>query len=214
VSEAANRNFSERAWASRIENLDLINTFFTGLLNSPYFFQRAFSAGTRVEPFAEGLAYLLLKILTFLDSDGIPSLLQNVMGTTSKKIPDEVIRTFLGFILFHLQLEVRDVCVSDCTRIFTELDVLSKQQVEAYWNRLKFSETEQTRRYLQMEDFNSPCRVGFELGTEHHCPIVDFKPFDFNAANDEYTYDVIKEKLSSLHKIVQERYVNSLNKGQ
>jgi hypothetical protein len=73
--------------------------------------------------------------------------------------------------------EIRDVCTSDCCRVFTQRTVLSESEVRQYWDRLRVKDTitekQEPERILTLEKHDAKCNVGFRLNAEISCPLCD-----------------------------------------
>lgn len=76
----------------------------------------------------------------------------------------------------HLCSQIRDLCTSDCRRIITDLSVLSNEEISTYWERLKPKTanqgTEQALRILTVEETTKPCKIGFNVDKNRHCPLL------------------------------------------
>lgn len=184
VSETANGNIITRPWALTIDPEDLFSTLTSGLLNLPYFCQRANQAGTDQHPYIKGIAYLLLVTLRNFPAEMVGQFFSKVWDNASNiNFPDETRKGIIKPILGQLIGELQDVCTSDCSRISSELSTLTKDELECYWDRLRmpaddYDEEEKNTQILIIESLNEACKIGFEVDNKQRCPIVSVKDID------------------------------------
>jgi hypothetical protein len=68
-------------------------------------------------------------------------------------------------------------------RVITDPRILTKEEAEHYWDRLRISgkekaEEETSKSVLIIEDGKKPCKVGFGVDLNNRCPLLvdDFGP--------------------------------------
>ena len=91
-----------------------------------------------------------------------------------REYPAPIREMILEPALTTLQVELKDVCASDCERVSTDLELLQEPEVTTYWDRLRLSEGEandESQRILTIESHDKPCKVGFAVGREVGCPL-------------------------------------------
>lgn len=200
VSECANGNVGLRPWATVIGHNEMLITLETGLVNLPYLISRGVSVGTRQRPFLSAITYLLLASLDKFGSNCIEKLLVTIWDRfDSKYFSSDLRESILKPILGILVEEIRDVCVSDCSRISTDYLILVEEEVEHYWNRIiindKKTEEEICKQVLICEIHDKPCKVGYELDVDHSCPINNLSnPEKDISATINLVYDIIRAK--------------------
>jgi hypothetical protein len=92
------------------------------------------------------------------------------------KFPKELQGIFVTPMIGRLESELFDICQSDCHRVSTELRLLSKKQVEHYWDRLRVQKSapasDEEKEVFFLEATTLPCKVGFEMTKERGCPYL------------------------------------------
>jgi hypothetical protein len=196
VSEATNGRLTSRPWASWIADTSLLEVLALGVANLGYFCSRADSAGTEQRPYFRGLAYVLLATLARHPVAKVEQLLRELWdhtrGDPIPKAQQEVmLQEFLAPIVSELNVQLQDVCTSDCRRVSMDPIELSREDVQQYWLRLgppsaAKDEDSENRGVLVIEKGTAECRVEFELTPELRCPLVGFdvKAFTLNRLGD------------------------------
>lgn len=174
ASENANGSIEIRSWPKIVSRSLSLDALANGLLNYPYWMQRADAGGSPQEPVIQGLAYLILIATIEYGHEDVTQFLHKIWGQDPElRFSFEMKEILLEPILQTLNDEVRDVCISDCKRLSTERRFLSEQQVDVYWQRMQAESIVENRRaeWLSIESFAAPCKVGFRLGKKRHCPV-------------------------------------------
>lgn len=177
ASEFSNGDITARSWGMAVDEETLVNTLANGLLNLLFLIFRSNEGGTRQQPLIKAMAYLALVSTTRVGADFTSHLLGSVWHETDVKLPDRMRDLILEPIMKTLNGELRDVCTSDCSRISTDLLMLSAQEVERYWERLRVSKdsssVSQEKDILTIEKNDGKCNVGFSLNQEVGCPLCN-----------------------------------------
>jgi hypothetical protein len=175
ASEFANGDITARSWGMAVGEDTLVESLGNGLLNLPFLIFRTHESGAREEPLIKGLAYLVLISTIRNGADYTAELIRNVWESVEVNFPDEIRNFVLEPILRTLNSEIRDVCTSDCSRITTNNVILSEDDVERYWNRLRVSkavsESPEKKKILTLEKNDGKCNVGFALNAKVGCPL-------------------------------------------
>jgi len=177
ASEFANGNVESRPWALLLKAEEIPDLFGLGLLNTLYFCIRSEEAGGHQKPYIKSMAYLLLLIL---DKHGMDTALRLLKGAWDEaedaQFPEEVRQLSINPIVDQLRAELRDLCTADCRRVTTDPFELGDAERESYWNRLTLRDEVQEKppkQFLIIEHRYTPCKVGFDLGPNKSCPIVN-----------------------------------------
>jgi len=182
INETAHGTLAERPWAANATDDQLVEALGVGMLNAPYLFLRAHQLGVDQAPIAAGLAHLIAVALSRLDAAELATHVVVWIGRHDQEIatPDSVVEAVLSPILGHLLTEIQDLCAADCTRvsICSSNRVLSHDDndVRDYWKRFTEGaavQHEQDQRTLFIQRIDAPCAVGFKVGPERGCPLVD-----------------------------------------
>jgi hypothetical protein len=178
ASEIANGDIGLRSWALLAPENTLIAGLANGLVNILFLAFRANDMGVRQEPLIRTIAYLILVATKRVGVDSVTSLLSDVWNDIDGvDYPDELRETILEPVLGVLQSELRDVCTNDCSRVMTEPELLQKKEIEMYWERLRVSDgaCRKEKHFLTMESYKEPCKVGFDVGKEAGCPLLQIE---------------------------------------
>lgn len=174
ASEMANGDIEARSWAMHVDSDLVTETLGDALINFLYLVFRANENGVRQTPVIRGLAYLTLVCAHRIGVDSASALLTKVWESVEgREYPEELRKLILQPVLSTLNDEVRDVCISDCSRVHTDRITLTEDEVETYWRRLSLlqSNPKQSDEILTIESYETPCKVGFRLDKEHSCPL-------------------------------------------
>lgn len=174
ASEMANGDIEARSWAMHVDSDLVTETLGDGLINFLYLVFRANENGVRQTPVIRSLAYLTLVCAHRIGVDSASALLAKVWESVEgREYPEELRKLILQPVLSTLNDEVRDVCISDCSRVHTDRITLRENEVETYWRRLSLLQEnpKQDDRILTIELCETPCKVGFQLDKEHSCPL-------------------------------------------
>lgn len=103
-----------------------------------------------------------------------------VWDSTDGEYDETLQKLVLDPVLGQLIREFRDVCTSDCQRVYTDPIELSEREIENYWQRFTISPSEpdsthKDRGILTIEQDKKPCNVGFKLDQEHRCPLLELE---------------------------------------
>lgn len=181
-SEFANGNIGVRPWAGTLETVDCFHTLATGLANCAGVVLRATHSGTSHAPFIKALSYLLLLTLDELKPETVSNILETVWeDIEGLQVPQELRQLIVNPVIGNLVAELRDVCMSDCSRVVGDLAALQSEEIDRYWDRLRIvagNEEQETQQILTIESYEKPCRVGFSVGKVRHCPICNLDPPD------------------------------------
>jgi hypothetical protein len=200
AGEMANGNIGKRPWSQTVEDESLMQTLAAGVLNSMYFYSRAEKAGSNEYPYTRALAYLTLACLDRFSLDPVLGLFDKAWewgGVTdsSKDMRDMI----AGAIVQQLRNELADVCISDCVRVSAAPMFLKEEEIEHYWDRLaeptEPEAIDEAKETLVIEQKDRPCKVGFQVDSEHLCPFFD---------KERYGQD-FKGKLEMLQQVVRSR---------
>ncbi|MCX5959857.1 MAG: restriction endonuclease [Cyanobacteria bacterium] len=178
ASEIANGDIGLRSWALLAPENTLIAGLANGLVNILFLAFRANDMGVRQEPLIRTIAYLILVATKRVGVDSVTSLLSDVWNDDDGvDYPDELRETILEPVLGVLQRELRDVCADDCSRVMTESELLQKKEIEIYWERLRVSDgvSRKEKHFLTIESYKEPCKVGFDVGKETGCPLLQIE---------------------------------------
>jgi hypothetical protein len=177
ASEFANGDITLRSWGMAVDEETLVNSVGNVLLNLLFLIFRSSESGVRQEPLIKGLAYLVLICTIRAGADYTANLLRTVWDEVDVEFPDNMRNLVLEPVLKTLNVEIRDVCTSDCSRISTARLTLSKEDVERYWERLRVGDgnpaSREGKRILTLEKGDEKCKVGFQLNREIGCPLCD-----------------------------------------
>lgn len=175
--EFANGDIMARSWGMIVDEEKLVESLGNALLNLLFLIFRSEESGVRQQPLIRGMAYLVLVCTTRVGADFTAELLKGVWDQASIKFPDHIRNMALEPIMRAVYGEVRDVCTSDCSRISTQRTLLSKNEVNQYWDRLRVKEgtpeRPEPKRILTIEKYDGKCNVGFPLNKEISCPLCD-----------------------------------------
>jgi hypothetical protein len=175
--EFANGDITSRSWAMLVDNEKLVNSLANGLLNLLFLIFRSEESGTRLQPLIKGMAYLVLLCTTRVGAEFTAHLLNSVWDQASVAYPGQIRNMVLEPIMRAVHGEIRDVCVSDCSRISTERTMLSESEVGQYWDRLNVKDvaarSSQPKEFLTIETHAAKCNVGFALNAEVCCPLCE-----------------------------------------
>jgi hypothetical protein len=202
ANEFANGQIAARPWAAPLNRIDFLHTLATSFANVPYLLFRAIKAGADQRPIIRSLAYLLLIALDRLPTDAVvKSIKTSLTDHHEKPLPKSAQETLLLPILNQLRYEIGDVCSSDCHRLFgSEPTTLAGtgDEIDQYWLRLERDggiDSSEERRFLRIEKFDAPCKVGFALDKDHCCPLFE----------GETDLDQLPELLLALKRVVDFR---------
>jgi hypothetical protein len=205
ASELANGKITERSWAAYVDGEVLLHALGFALFMTPYLASRANDLGIKHFPMIQSLSYMILVMLHRFGHN----LMNEFLSTVWAKAPGEVIsdegkNLILKPILNNLHNEIRDVCTSDCTRISPCKAILSDDEIERYWDRLRVKEVEledasESFEFLIIETHAEPCKVGFHVSDEISCPLMDKDETDSN----------LKTMLQMIEKICSSRMANN-----
>ena len=176
VSEIANGNVELRSWAMFVADTTVLLALSEGLVNFLYLAYRAQEGGTRTKHIVRALAYLMAVTNQRLGVDVTIGVLGKVWDSVDEpRYPDEIRKMVMQPVLQTLFDEVRDVCISDCSRVITTRTALSERQVKSYMRRLTLMEDDVLKEkgsdVVVVEAFNTPCRIGLNLDDKNHCPV-------------------------------------------
>ena len=177
MSECANGEVAARPWPMLVSDDRKLELFQLALANILYFCFRADDAGVSQVPYIDGAAYLLLACLHVHESSRVIDVVQRTSATRGGNADaDEAIRRHaITPVISSLFGQLRDVCVDDCRRVSIDPLVLSKSEIESYWQRLELRDdvdAPKRREHLMIEDGRQSCNVGLPLTTEVFCPLV------------------------------------------
>jgi len=165
---------------------------------------RAQDAGVDEGSYLDTVGYLILRALECFPVKDVRLVLRDFMGVPEQK--EVNVQSFvLRPVLDRLVASVRDACTRDCVRVSSDPRLLTSEDAEQYWNRLRphrdNADDRVSKLILVMEDGNKPCKVGFKLDRKHGCPLLARKEFSDNEVPD------LKKITTMLRRIVRERLV-------
>ncbi len=180
VSEIANGDVELRSWAMFVEETAVLLALSEGLVNFLYLAYRAQESGTRTKHIVQALAYLMAVANQRLGVDVTTRVLGRVWDSVDEhRYPNEIRQMVMQPVLQTLLDEVRDVCISDCSRVSTTRTALSERQVATYMRRLTLVEDDvieaKSNEILVIETFKTPCSIGLALDETNHCPLCFHK---------------------------------------
>lgn len=125
-------------------------------------------------------AHMLVSVINNLDSGQIADIFEDPQITVSEgkdqAADDEAVdiwkKEFLPYILSDLQLQLRDVCATDCARIITDSAAFPPAvDAKEYFRRLGWLPPKDDRQLIIFHR-DVPCVVGFSLGQDEGCPLT------------------------------------------
>lgn len=125
-------------------------------------------------------AHMFVSVINNLDADEIADIFDNPPITVSdgkdQTADDKAVEiwkeAFLPHILSDLQLQLRDVCATDCARVTADPAAFPPAvDAEEYFRRLGWLPPRDDRQLL-MTSMDTPCAVGFPLGQNEDCAVI------------------------------------------
>lgn len=174
ASEIASGDLTTRNWTSIASDEVLAANLCNGLVNFPYLAFRANGHGARQEPLIRAIAFFIHATLLRVGKIATANILSDAWEMFEDcDYPQEIRNRILEPVLGTLQAELEDVCVNDCSRISSDPRSLSAKEIKSYWDRFGpgLKETLEPQRYLRIESYDRPCKVGFEVDEERGCPL-------------------------------------------
>lgn len=174
TSEMANGDIGIHPWALIVPLDILVSSLCNVLLNFLYLVFRANEIGVRQEPIIRATSYFIVVACHSIGEAKVSSILSDVWdGIEGREYPEKVREFILDPVLGTLQTELKDVCASDCSRVITDPELLQKNEIEAYWDRLglDIDGQKKDKGILTGELFKEPCKVGFPLNEKVGCPL-------------------------------------------
>jgi hypothetical protein len=110
--------------------------------------------------------------------ESVDNLLSSIWDEKEERpFPPELQKYILEPVIGNLQIELKDVCSSNCRRIVTEPEILQKPEIRSYWERLRLDEKKSVdeRKILTMESLKELCQVGFPVDKDFGCPLCNVK---------------------------------------
>lgn len=175
ASEFANGSITDRAWPLLKDQEARVHLLLSSLANSMSFILRTQEAGVRERPYIQTMAYLMMLSLQTREPERLLCEIENVFAQSIGEKAQEVQQIFLSPVIEQLRVELRDVCTSDCRRVFMDPVELGEDGVEKYWDRNRLKEPgleKEGHQFLVAEDGRASCKVGFPLDLEHSCPLA------------------------------------------
>jgi len=217
ANEFAHGNIVDRPWVAQTERVQLKVALLMALVNLPYLRIRAHAIGVDETPLFAAIAHMLLVLLQSVDADQLAEIVVRSVSERDQTIlPDEIIAMMLMPILNRLAGEMQDVCSSDCTRISSVVSTLleTDNPVEVYWWRLDpngIAKDAEARRFLRIESYKEPCKVGFTVNKKRCCPLFELKPKTTNVAE---FFSVIKRVSEFWHAQAKARAIEEAAKKE
>lgn len=178
INEFAHGDIGRRPWAASIDKESHLQILASALSNLPYLALRSDMAGEAQTPVIRAIAYLILGSLGRIPTKDLSEFIVRFVNRDLEEPFPDVVQEFLLLpLLDQLTSELQDVCSNDCERMISlDRATLSegKDEIETYWDRLDPSErpvTEDKRTRLRIEKTTASCKVGFEVGEKHGCPL-------------------------------------------
>lgn len=183
ANEFANGNVADHPWGVALDQSLVTDALSMGLTNVGYLVIRSTRIGIDQSILFRTFAYLVLAALRTASVSDVTRLVMNSLNRSEHdRIPEHVQEFLIMPIVDELLSEMRDVCSEDCPRVFSlHRSVLRdrKREVDEYWLRFdptgKNEEIDDTR-ILIVEKGDAPCAVGFQVDTDHGCPLYAFTP--------------------------------------
>ena len=124
----------------------------------------------------ESLSYLILCLLNRFEAISISKIIdlawKNQFG---HKLPTDLREIILDPAIALLEVELYDICLTDCHRVRTKTRVLNDKQVQTYWERLRVHEPQpelNDQGVCNMEFFEIGCNIGFQVSKKKNCPFA------------------------------------------
>lgn len=198
ASEVYNGNICERAWGATLDDREFATTFATALINTPGLLLRAKASSGRADGYFEFLSYMLLCALSRFKPKIVTILIESAWrNPDGSDFPQEVRDAIMVPVVARLQAEIFDLCLSRCHRITTQPTLLTEQQIENYWDRLRINDSvppiDPEKGAFTIEICTVPCKVGFRTTKKAGCPYL--READLS----------LSETLETLHKTIQFR---------
>jgi hypothetical protein len=180
VSEMANGNILKRPWHALSSEEQQLNFLGMALLNVLPFCIRASNAGFEQFPYFKAIGLLMALAVRRTSAKEVMKFVDVVWDSTDGEYDETLQQLVLDPVLGQLIREFRDVCTSDCQRVYTDPIELSEREIENYWQRFTVSPSEpdsthKDRGILTIEQDKKPCNVGFKLDQEHRCPLLELE---------------------------------------
>lgn len=182
ANEFANGKIIHRPWAAALDDRSLVETIALGFNNVGYLFLRSSRAGIDQKILYRTFAYLILVALDRLTAENVTRLVLDFVNRgRDEPIPDEIQEMLLMPITDQLLSEIQELCSSDCRRV-SSIDrgalTQDKDEIDDYWLRLESKGIDEPtdKRWMRIEAYNEPCKVGFPVNKDNGCPLFAFKP--------------------------------------
>lgn len=179
ASEFANGNIERRPWSAVVDRAEIPSTLGTALVNYISLAFRADDRGVREEPMIRAITYLTLAMCRMYGPSRASEVLMNVWDKVEEvNFPQPVRRAVLEPVMFMLQAEIKDLCVDNCRRVSSNLELLTESELKSYWQRFSVGsvpEKDEPRRILTIEQTDHPCDVGFDVTGDAGCPLCRIK---------------------------------------
>jgi hypothetical protein len=177
VSEIANGDILERPWHAAVSEDDQLNLLGLALLNVPMFCIRADWAGFEQFPFFKAIGLLISLAVRRTSAHEVSDFINSVWESTDGEYNEGVQKLLLDPVMDQMIREFRDVCTSDCQRVYTDPIELTENQIKSYWRRFTISPAEvgknkRDSRILTLETGDKPCNVGFKCDRDVRCPLL------------------------------------------
>lgn len=175
ASEYANGDIGLRRWLTEAERADVIGVATLASLNMVYLMHRAVDAGAS-RPVLGALGHVVVASLQYAGVDLTLEMLQALWGQSgrpewSQERQDVILDVITEEVISGHFL---DACAADCGRV--DLGDYGRKSA-TYWDRFRENRTiqlgERDDRRLVFERFKEPCKVGFPLDCERHCPLLN-----------------------------------------
>jgi hypothetical protein len=197
ASEFANGNINQRPWSKLLDRESLVEQMVFCLINTISFVLRAERAGAKQEPYLRAVAYSVLVALDSLPAGQTADLVRRAWDfSDAQSWPDEIRSLVLKPVIGLLKDEIRDVCVSDCSRVLFDPVVLTGDQIARYWQRLSVLEATPepaNPKDLVIELHGAPCKVGFALDHEVGCPLLGMTVWEEEPMELDKAFEHLKQ---------------------
>lgn len=205
ANEFAHGNVIDRPWAAQADHSQLCGALGIALVNLAYLRIRAHKIGIDEKPIFSAIAHLILVLLQRVAAENLAKfVVHSVRERGDVTLPDEAIEMMLLPVLGQLAGEMQDVCSTDCKRVMCfehSTLVETDDPVKVYWNRLEPTgpPDAEPKRFLRIEKYDEPCKVGFTVDKEHSCPLFETEP----------TIENVKEFLAVIERVSEFRHAEA-----
>ncbi|TYC91539.1 hypothetical protein FMM79_04620 [Novosphingobium sp. BW1] len=188
ANELAHGSITARPWAALADPSEIVETLALAFQNLGYLVVIADRAGVDQKPIMAMLAHLIIAALRRFNAQLVASVLNECMIKNGQRLPDQVVDILLLPVLGRVAGELQDICVSDCTRIYTsEPSTLAAgdDSIASYWRRFDpagNSSDDENRGQLRLESHDGECKVGFPVDRDYSCPLFSLEATTSNLA--------------------------------